>query len=130
MLAKADLFGKPPDPTISYEIDMSKKYNVAIIGYGWAASAHIAAINASNQAQVTAVWSSRFLDSSELSAKHGSPIRAYTDLAAMLADPTVHVVDITATPISTRRSLLRPPGMANTSSWKSRSRSSGARFFR
>ena len=38
---------------------MSKKYNVAIIGYGWAATAHIAAINASSQAQVTAVWSSR-----------------------------------------------------------------------
>ncbi len=27
---------------------MSKKYNVAIIGYGWAATAHIAAIAAIN----------------------------------------------------------------------------------
>jgi predicted dehydrogenase len=98
MLAKTGASGKPPDPTFSNEIDMSKKYNVAIIGYGWAATAHIAAINATSQAQVTAVWSSRSLDSSELSAKHGSPIRAYTDLAAMLADPTVHVVDITSYP--------------------------------
>src|SRR6478752_5240884 len=57
---------------------MSKKHNVAIIGYGWAATAHIAAINASNQAQVTAVWSSRPLDSAELSVKHGSPIKAFT----------------------------------------------------
>ncbi len=75
-----------------------KKYNVAVIGYGWAATAHIAAINASNQAHVTAVWSSRSLDSAELSATHGSPIRAFTDLDAMLSDPDIHVVDITSYP--------------------------------
>ena len=77
---------------------MSKKYNVAVIGYGWAATAHIAAINASSQAQVTAVWSSRKLDSAELSAKHGSPITAFTDLAAMLAEKSIHAVDITSYP--------------------------------
>ena len=77
---------------------MSKKYNVAVIGYGWAATAHIAAINATQQAQVTAVWSSRPLDSAELSARHGSPIKAYTDLQAMLAAPDVHVMDITSYP--------------------------------
>ncbi len=77
---------------------MSKKYNVAVIGYGWAATAHIAAINATTHAQVTAVWSSRKLDSAELSAKHGSPITAFTDLAAMLADKGIHVVDITSYP--------------------------------
>ncbi len=77
---------------------MSKPYNVAVIGYGWAATAHIAAINAGSSAQVTAVWSSRPLDSAELSARHGSPIMAYTDLAAMLADPSIHVVDITSYP--------------------------------
>ena len=77
---------------------MSKKYNVAVIGYGWAATAHIAAINATSQAQVTAVWSSRKLDSAELTAKHGSPITAFTDLAAMLADKSIHAVDITSYP--------------------------------
>ncbi|MHA3771246.1 Gfo/Idh/MocA family protein [Verrucomicrobiota bacterium sgz303538] len=75
-----------------------KKYNVAVIGYGWAATAHIAAINASRQAQVTAVWSSRNPDAAELSARHGSPIRVFTDLEAMLADPDIHVVDITSYP--------------------------------
>ena len=34
---------------------MSKKYNVGVIGYGWVATAHIPAINATAQAQVTAV---------------------------------------------------------------------------
>src|SRR5258705_4865899 len=77
---------------------MSKKYNVAVIGYGWAATAHIAAINATSNAQVTAVWSSRTLDSAELSARHGSPIKTFTDLAAMLASPDIHAVDITSYP--------------------------------
>jgi UDP-N-acetyl-2-amino-2-deoxyglucuronate dehydrogenase len=77
---------------------MNKKYNVAIIGYGWAATAHIAAINATSNAQVTAVWSSRPLDSAELSAKHGSTITAFTDLPAMLASPEIQAVDITSYP--------------------------------
>lgn len=77
---------------------MKKKYNVAVIGYGWAATAHIAAINATGRAQVTAVWSARPLDSAELTATHGSPIEAYQDLAAMLASPDIDVVDITSYP--------------------------------
>ncbi len=77
---------------------MSKKYNVAVIGYGWAATAHIAAINGTRQAQVTAVWSSRSLDSADLSATHGGSVRAYTDLEAMLASPDIHAVDITSYP--------------------------------
>ena len=77
---------------------MSKKYNVGVIGYGWAATAHIAAINATTHAQVTAVWSSRPLDGTELSRVHGSAIQAYTDLEKMLADPHLHVVDITSYP--------------------------------
>lgn len=71
-----------------------KTYNVGIIGYGWVATAHIPAINASKQAQVTAICSSRSLDESELAAKHGGPIKAYTDLDAMLADPEIHAVSI------------------------------------
>src|SRR4029453_1067676 len=77
---------------------MSKKYNVAVVGYRWASTAHIAAVNATSNAQVTAVWSSRSLDSNDLSDKHGSPITAFTDLAAMLADPAIHAVDITSYP--------------------------------
>ena len=69
-----------------------KKYNVGIIGYGWVATAHIAAINATNQAQVTAVFSSRKLDDAELSKKWGSQIKTYTDLDEMLADESINVV--------------------------------------
>ena len=76
----------------------TKKYNVGIIGYGWAATAHIDAINATSQAQVTAIYSSRTLDSATLSAKHGGKIKAYQSVEAMLADPDIHVVDITSYP--------------------------------
>lgn len=71
-----------------------KKYNVGIIGYGWVATAHIPAINASPLAQVTAICSARTLDETELAAKHGSSIKAFTDLDAMLADPDIHAVSI------------------------------------
>jgi predicted dehydrogenase len=75
-----------------------KKYNVGIIGYGWVASAHIAAINATSHAQVTAVYSSRQLDNAEVSAKAGSTIQTYTDLQAMLADKNLDVVSICSYP--------------------------------
>lgn len=77
---------------------MSTPYNVAVIGYGWAGAAHIDAINATRQAKVTAVWSSRPLSSAELSARHGSSITAHSNLAAMLADPSLQVVDLTGYP--------------------------------
>nr|AUN37530.1 putative oxidoreductase [uncultured bacterium] len=75
-----------------------KKFNVGIIGYGWVASAHIAAINATAHAQVTAVFSSRPLDETELSARHGSTITVYDRLEAMLANPSIDVVSICSYP--------------------------------
>jgi predicted dehydrogenase len=75
-----------------------KKYNVGVIGYGWVAGAHIAAINATSLAQVTSVCSSRRLDSVELSAKHGGAITAYNDLDTMLADRNLNVVSICSYP--------------------------------
>jgi len=75
-----------------------KKYNVGIIGYGWVATAHIPSINASTQAQVTAVYSSRALSSTELSAKYGSNITTYTDLDTMLADLNIHAVSVCSMP--------------------------------
>ena len=75
-----------------------KKYNVGIIGYGWVATAHIAAINATSSARVTAVYSSRELDSAKLSAAHGSPITAYRSLKKMLANPDIDVVSVCSYP--------------------------------
>jgi predicted dehydrogenase len=76
----------------------NKKFNVGVIGYGWSAQAHIAAINATGLAQVTAICSSRQLNPAELSARHGGTINCYSDLAALLADSTIHVADICSYP--------------------------------
>lgn len=70
---------------------------VGIIGYGWAATAHADAINGTNQGTVTAVYSSRPLDDAEVSARHGSPIKTYTNLDEMLASD-IDVVSITSYP--------------------------------
>ena len=75
-----------------------KNYNVGIIGYGWVSTAHIQAINATAHAQVTAVYSSRPQDAAALSARHGSPIQTFTDLAAMLRRPDIHAVAICSYP--------------------------------
>ena len=77
---------------------MAKTYNVGIIGYSWAATAHIAAINATGRAQVTDVWSSRPLSASELSARHGCTLRVHDDLPAMLDNRDIEVIDITSYP--------------------------------
>src|SRR5215510_14903077 len=83
-----------------------KKYNVGIIGYGWVATAHIPAINATTLGQVTAVYSSRELDSQELSDKYGGTIAAYNDLDAMLADPDIHVVSICSYPYDHAKQVI------------------------
>lgn len=76
----------------------AKKFNVGVVGYGWVAGAHIAAINATRLGRVTAVCSGRPLDAARLSADHGSPIKVYAELAALLEDPSIHVVDICSVP--------------------------------
>jgi predicted dehydrogenase len=74
-----------------------KKYKVGVIGYGWVAGAHIAAINATRQAEVAAVYSSRKLDNAEVSAKHGGSIKCYADLIEMLSTD-IDVVSICSYP--------------------------------
>jgi predicted dehydrogenase len=75
-----------------------KKFNVGIIGYSWAAGAHIEAINKTSLAHVTSLCSSRKLDAAEISARHGTKIKCYTDLAQMLADPELDAVSICSYP--------------------------------
>jgi len=76
-------------------------YKVGIIGYGWAATAHADAINGTTQGTVTAVYSSRPLGDAEVSARHGSAIKTYTDLDEMLASD-IDVVSITSYPAQHR----------------------------
>ncbi len=71
---------------------------VGIIGYGWAATAHADAINATGLGTVSAVCSSRPLDPEELSRAHGGTIAAYRDVGSMIAESGVDVVSITSYP--------------------------------
>lgn len=73
-------------------------FNVGIIGYGWVSGAHIAAINASGLAKVTAIYSSRKQDPDALSARHGERIKCYTDLKEMLNNKEIQVVSICSYP--------------------------------
>jgi predicted dehydrogenase len=74
------------------------KWNVGIVGYGWAAGAHIDALNQVEDVAVTAVCSARPLDAAELSRKHGRAMAVFRDVGAMLADATINVVSICSTP--------------------------------
>jgi predicted dehydrogenase len=85
---------------------MNKTYNVGVIGYGWAATAHIEAINNTAQGKVTAVYSSRDLDPAELSAAHGGEIRVYNKVEDLLADDSIDVVDITSYPAQHREQAI------------------------
>ncbi len=77
---------------------MAKIFNTGLIGYGWAATAHIPALQATGQCKVTSILSSRKLDDTELSAKFGNPIRTFTDADAFFAQTDLEVVDITGFP--------------------------------
>jgi len=83
-----------------------KKYNVGLIGYGWAGGAHIQAINGTSLAQVTAVYSSRPQDGAVLSARHQSPIETFTDLDALLRNDEIHAVSICSYPYQHREHVI------------------------
>ena len=73
-------------------------YNVGVIGHGWVASAHIPAIHATGKARVTAVYSARPVTDAELTAKYGYPVKAYSNLDALIGDPSLDVIDICSFP--------------------------------
>ncbi len=75
-----------------------KPFNVGIIGYGWAATAHIPAINNTGRARVTSLLSSRPLNDKKLSEQYGYPVRSFTQLKDFLSQPGLDVVDVTGYP--------------------------------
>ena len=71
-----------------------RELRIGIVGLGSAAAAHIAAFAAVAGARVSAVCSRRTLAEADLESRFGVKLKAYTDYAALLADPNVDVVDI------------------------------------
>lgn len=68
--------------------------NVGIVGLGWVAGAHISAFNKMANAKVTAVCSRRELNEAQLAVEYGTTLKAYRDYEALLADPSIDVIDI------------------------------------
>ncbi len=68
--------------------------NIGIVGLGWVAGAHIEALKQIPGVSVTAVCSRRELNEAEISAQYGIPLKAYRNYDEMLADPSIHVIDI------------------------------------
>lgn len=83
-----------------------KKFNVGVVGYGWAAGAHIDAINATSLAQVSCVCSTRKLDSAVLSARHESAIDCLNDLDQMLQRQDLDVISICSYPSGHARQAI------------------------
>lgn len=75
-----------------------KTFNVGVVGYGWAAGAHIDAINATSLGQVTRVCSSRPLEAADLRARHGGAIEVVSSLEELLRDPSIHAVSLCSYP--------------------------------
>jgi predicted dehydrogenase len=71
-----------------------KAIQVGIVGYGWAAGAHIGSFNDIENCQVTAVCSRRPLDAHELSRLYKSPIRVFNDYSEMLRVADLDIVSI------------------------------------
>lgn len=71
-----------------------KKLNVAVVGLGWVAEAHIVAYNATDGAQVTTVCSSRNPSPAEVQARYGVPLKVYSTLEQTLADPSIDIVSL------------------------------------
>ncbi|MFQ5737690.1 MAG: Gfo/Idh/MocA family protein [Acidobacteriota bacterium] len=73
---------------------MIQQINIGIVGYGWAARAHIQSFNEIEGVTVTAVCSRRELSSAELSARHGSRITVFRHFGRMCEQPDLDIVSI------------------------------------
>jgi predicted dehydrogenase len=84
-----------------------KTYQVGIAGYGWVASAHIPALQATGRARIAAVCSSRPLDEQTLAAKHGGPITLHRRFEDLVADPGIDVISLCGLPsLHARQAIL------------------------
>ncbi len=83
-----------------------RKLNVAVIGLGWVAEAHIAAFNATDRARVTTVCSSRNPSPAEVEARYGVPLKVYADYRDVLADPDIDIISLcSANPLHPAQAL-------------------------
>ena len=72
-----------------------KRWRVGMVGYGWAAGAHIGALNLVENLEVVAdLHVPGRVDAAELERCHGHPIEIVRDLDELLARPDIDVIDL------------------------------------
>ena len=72
-----------------------KRSRVGMVGYGWAAGAHIGALNLVDRFEVAAVCTSREdIDAAALERSHGHPIELVRDFDELIARPDIDVIDL------------------------------------
>jgi predicted dehydrogenase len=65
-----------------------------MVGYGWAAGAHLGALDLIDRVEVAAICTSRDVDPAELERRHGRPIEIVRTLDELLARPDIDVIDL------------------------------------
>lgn len=71
-----------------------KTLNVAVVGLGWVAGAHIAAFQTAPNVRVSAVCSRRDPSPDDVKKRYGIEAKVFTDFADVLADPDIDIVCI------------------------------------
>lgn len=72
-----------------------KRWRVGMVGYGWAAGAHMGALDLIDRFEVAAVCTSREdIDEAELERRHGRPIELVRDVGELIARPDIDVIDL------------------------------------
>ena len=71
-----------------------RELRVGVVGLGWVAGAHIETWKGIPGVTVAAICDVRPLNEAELQKSLGLPVKLYNDYRAMLADPTLDLIDI------------------------------------
>jgi predicted dehydrogenase len=71
-----------------------RRWRVGMVGYGWAAGAHMGALDLIDRVEVAAICTSRDVDPAELERRHGRPIEIVRTLDELLARPDIDVIDL------------------------------------
>lgn len=71
-----------------------KRWRIGMVGYGWAAGAHLGALDLIDRFEVAAIFTSRDIDAEELERRYGRPVDIVRSLDELLARPDIDVIDI------------------------------------
>jgi predicted dehydrogenase len=72
-----------------------KRWRIGMVGYGWAAGAHMGALDLIDRFEVAAVCTSRDdIDAAELERRHGRPIELIRSVDELIARPDIDVLDL------------------------------------